>query len=128
MGKNIIKFIKNLIQMKFVALLIASATAIKLQDAPAYWPGPTWTYNHPSAAGFLQLSSCDAAGVIGVTCGPSDSELFATGMNGDEDLGQDITMKGEKFHYKQMVQLEGDDKAAAAPVPPPEKVSVLDPK
>jgi len=25
---------------------------------------------------------------------------FATGMNGDEDLGQDITMKGEKFHYK----------------------------
>lgn len=24
---------------------------------------------------------------------------FATGMNGDEDLGQDIIMKGEKFHY-----------------------------
>ena len=114
--------------MKFVALLIASATAIRLQDAPAYWAGPTWTYNHPSAAGFLQLSSCDSAGVVGVTCGPSDSELFATGMNGDEDLGQDITMKGEKFHYKQMVQLEGDDKAAAAPVPAPEKVSVLDPK
>jgi len=22
-------------------------------------------------------------------------------MNGDEDLGQDITMKGEKFHYAQ---------------------------
>jgi hypothetical protein len=22
-------------------------------------------------------------------------------MNGDEDLGQDITMKGEKFHYNQ---------------------------
>ena len=28
-------------------------------------------------------------------------EYFATGMNGDEDLGQDIIMKGEKFHYKQ---------------------------
>ena len=27
---------------------------------------------------------------------------FATGMNGDEDLGQDITMKGEKFHYNQL--------------------------
>jgi hypothetical protein len=27
-------------------------------------------------------------------------------MNGDEDLGQDITMKGEKFHYGQnLVQL-----------------------
>ena len=24
---------------------------------------------------------------------------FATGMNGDEDLGQDIIMKGDKFHY-----------------------------
>ena len=29
---------------------------------------------------------------------------FATGMNGDEDLGQDITMKGEKFHYNQLAQ------------------------
>jgi len=115
--------------MKFVALLIASAQAIKLSDAPPYWPGPTWTYNHPSAAGFLQTSSCVSAGISGVTCGPSDAELFATGMNGDEDLGQDITMKGEKFHYNQnMIQLEGDEKAAAAPVPPPEKVSVLDPK
>merc|ERR1711990_866179 len=28
---------------------------------------------------------------------------FATGMNGDEDLGQDITMKGEKFHYQQQM-------------------------
>merc|ERR1719188_2071027 len=25
--------------------------------------------------------------------------LFATGMNGDEDLGQDIIMKGEPYHY-----------------------------
>ena len=25
--------------------------------------------------------------------------MFATGMNGDEDLGEDITMKGDKFHY-----------------------------
>jgi hypothetical protein len=33
-------------------------------------------------------------------CVPNNT-LFATGMNGDEDLGQDITMKGEKFHYNQ---------------------------
>ena len=26
---------------------------------------------------------------------------FATGMNGDEDLAEDITMKGDKFHYIQ---------------------------
>jgi hypothetical protein len=25
-------------------------------------------------------------------------------MNGDEDLGQDITMKGEKFHWKTLQQ------------------------
>ena len=32
---------------------------------------------------------------------PAAYSYFATGMNGDEDLGQDITMKGEKFHYQQ---------------------------
>ena len=26
---------------------------------------------------------------------------FATGMNGDEDLGEDISMKGDKFHFLQ---------------------------
>ena len=37
-------------------------------------------------------------------------------MNGDEDLGQDITMKGEKFHFNQenqqklfAVGLNGDE-------------------
>jgi hypothetical protein len=30
----------------------------------------------------------------------NNQKLFAVGMNGDEDLGQDITMKGEKYHYK----------------------------
>merc|ERR1719199_1476406 len=82
-----------------IALFLGAASAVKLGDAPAYWPGPTWTYNHPSAAGFVQTSACIGASVDGVTCGPSDVELFATGMNGDEDLGQDITMKGQKFHY-----------------------------
>ena len=84
-----------------IALFIGATSAVKLGDAQAYWPGPTWTYNHPSAAGFLQTSACIGASVDGVTCGPSDTQLFATGMNGDEDLGQDITMKGEKFHYQQ---------------------------
>ena len=28
-------------------------------------------------------------------------QYFATGMNGDEDLAEDITMKGDKFHYLQ---------------------------
>jgi hypothetical protein len=32
-----------------------------------------------------------------------DDRYFAVGMNGDEDLGQDIIMKGNKFHYGQEV-------------------------
>jgi hypothetical protein len=34
----------------------------------------------------------------------NQKKQFAVGMNGDEDLGQDITMKGEKFHYNQKNQ------------------------
>ena len=39
--------------------------------------------------------------VIGLLLGSASAYRlnFATGMNGDEDLGQDIIMKGEKFHY-----------------------------
>lgn len=60
---------------------------------------------------------------------PQSVSLFATGMNGDEDLGEDITMKGEKFHYveKTNLQLSGDDdaKAPAPEAAEAEKVSVL---
>ena len=31
----------------------------------------------------------------------ADLVQFAEGMRGDEDLGQDITMKGQPFHYNQ---------------------------
>ena len=64
-------------------------------------------------------------------------------MNGDEDLGEDITMKGDKFHFVQNVQLSAEPAAnatasanatapsAATPAklyPAPEKVQTLDPK
>merc|ERR1712195_404778 len=52
----------------------------------------------PSAAGLVFVSACERYGVMGVPC---EKNLFATGMNGDEDLGQDIIMKGDKFHYNQ---------------------------
>ena len=39
---------------------------------------------------------------------------FATGMNGDEDLGEDITMKGNKFHFNQQRSLM---QMQAAPLP-----------
>ena len=84
-----------------IALFIGATAAVKLQDGPAFFAEPPYTETSPSAAGFVQVSACAAAGTSGVTCGPSDVELFATGMNGDEDLAEDITMKGDKFHYVQ---------------------------
>jgi hypothetical protein len=84
-----------------VALLLASASAIKLSDAPPYFNEPTWTEKFPSASGFVQLNACESAGVDGVQCEPSSNMLFATGMNGDEDLGQTIKMKGDTYKYQQ---------------------------
>lgn len=90
-----------------------------------------WSFNHnaPSAVGFLQINSCVNTGVEGVRCLP-DSELFATGMNGDEDLKEDIIMKGEPYHYNQ--KRSRDDPAASGKpagyesvASEPEKVHVL---
>merc|ERR1719454_1551574 len=88
--------------MKYaIALFIGAASAIKVQDAPPYFNEPTWNERMMSAGGFLQISACVNSGVQGVTCSPPNHELFATGMNGDEDLGEDIIMKGEPYHYNQ---------------------------
>ena len=87
-----------------IAALLASTSAVKLGDAPPHFSEPTWQQTWPSAAGFVQMSACQRFQRHGVSCGsPADINLFATGMNGDEDLGQDITMKGQKFHYAQGV-------------------------
>ena len=90
---------------------------------------------HPSSAGLIQIqSACAQFGVSGVTCGPSDEELFATGMNGDEDLGEDITMKGDKFHFNQNLVQAGEPGTGTAVVydtkgyGPVEKLSFFDPK
>ena len=104
--------------MKSIAImaLLGATSAIKLGDAPPYFNEPTWNQKHPSAGGFVQLetkTSCKHAGVTGVDCVPN-AELFAVGMNGDEDLGQDITMKGSPYHYDQKlaqfaVGMNGDE-------------------
>merc|ERR1719183_2840207 len=87
--------------MKAVIALLIGASAVRLDDAPPYFNEPTWGETSPSAAGFVQVSACHSSGVAGVTCAPQNHELFATGMNGDEDLGEDIAMKGDKFHFVQ---------------------------
>ena len=87
-----------------IAALLGVTAAVKLAESPDCPESKqVFSYNEraPAAAGFLQVSSCQQAGAHGVTCIPGTSNLFATGMNGDEDLGEDITMKGDKFHYNQ---------------------------
>jgi hypothetical protein len=83
--------------------LIGASEAHSSADAPPYFNEPPFAVaTHPAAAGLVQVeSACAMYGVNGVTCSPGNSELFATGMNGDEDLGEDITMKGDKFHFIQ---------------------------
>ena len=88
--------------MKFAAL-IATTAAVQLNDAPAFFNEPTWRETFPSAAGLVQTgsSACNRADRhFGIQC-EDNLVQFATGMNGDEDLGQDIIMKGDKFHYQQ---------------------------
>ena len=107
-----------------IAALAATTTAMRIGDADPFFNEPTWTERMASAGGFIQLSACVNANADGVTCAPPNRQLFATGMNGDEDLGQDIIMKGKPFHYDQkptdLIQIE------EAPVTDEaEKVSVL---
>jgi hypothetical protein len=40
-----------------------------------------------SAMRLREMSACDASAVSGVVCLPKDVQYWATGMNGDEDLG-----------------------------------------
>ena len=98
--------------MKTIIALVATAAAVKINDAPSYFNEPTWRQTWPSASGLVQVesqSACERFGVAGVTCGPADAELFATGMEGTESLDEEIRMKGQKYaygqHEKALVQL-----------------------
>ena len=88
--------------MKFAIAIIMSATeAVRLQDAPPFFNEPSWRETFPSAAGLAQVkSACQMYGVAGVPCESSNVQ-FASGMIGDEDLGEDITMKGSPYHFIQ---------------------------
>merc|ERR1712167_494019 len=96
MGDLIIKNMKASV----LAALLGATSAVSLNDAPPYFNEPTFGQSWPSAAGLVQTTACMNSNVDGVTC---DNSLiqFAEGMRGDEDLGQDITMKGQPFHYAQ---------------------------
>ena len=88
----------------FALACLLGAIVAESPDCPESTQVFSYTEHVPAAAGFLQTSACASAGVAGVNCLPNN-QLFATGMNGDEDLAEDITMKGDKFHYVQRPQV-----------------------
>merc|ERR1711898_56116 len=97
---NIITF-NLIITMKFIALIGAVAAVARKESPDCPTSQEVFSYNEkkPAAAGFV-MTACNAYGVNGVSCIPNN-QLFATGNNGDEDMGEDIIMKGEPFHYSQ---------------------------
>merc|ERR1712032_257689 len=107
---NQIKTMKSAV----IALFLGATSAVKLNYVPPYFNEPTWTERMPSAGGFVQISACLNAEHPGVTCTPPDHMLFATGMNGDEDLGEDIIMKGKPFHYNQKLAQEAPEEGSEA--------------
>merc|ERR1719327_1466198 len=145
--------------MKAFALACLLGTIVaESPDCPESTQVFSYSEHVPAAAGFIQTSAYNSAGVAGVNCLPN-SQLFATGMNGDEDLAEDITMKGDKFHYVQktpatssnvakkaepatatatacnpgeIASVDGncyfEGEAVQVSADPPEKVHTLDPK
>ena len=93
----------NLTTLKMKYSVYSALISAIAADAPPYFNEPPFAVSsHPAAAGLVQVeSACAMYGVKGVSCAPGSNALFATGMNGDEDLGEDITMKGDKFHFAQ---------------------------
>ena len=88
-----------------IAALLGYVSAVTRKESPDCPSSQeVFSYNERvgTAAGFLQLSACSQSGIngAGLSCVP-DHQFFATGMNGDEDLGEDIIMKGEPYHYTQ---------------------------
>merc|ERR1711957_335106 len=116
----------NILNMKTILALVASAAAVSLNDAPPAFAEPVWKQTWPSAAGLVQTSTqspCQKFGVVGVTC---ESQLFAIGMEGDESLDKEILMKGQTYNYPQRQSLV---QTTQAPFPQyealaPEKVLV----
>merc|ERR1711934_227532 len=89
-----------IIIMKFVIMaLLGAITAVKLdrQESPDCPDShQVFSYNEGMANTGARNTNykgtpASAAGLV----------QFAEGMRGDEDLGQDITMKGQPFHYNQ---------------------------
>ena len=82
------------------------------------------------AVSATRLNSCMESGIdgAGLTCVPGHDMLFATGMNGDEDLGQDIIMKGKPFHYNQALSQDGDEAAEKAEAKEEDKMKEADAK
>merc|ERR1712178_641065 len=87
----------------YVIAALMAVVAAESPDCPESTQVFSYNERVPAASGLLQIgTACARANVDGVTC----LSQFATGMNGDEDLGEDIQMKGEPFHFNQANQMK----------------------
>merc|ERR1711998_773341 len=88
--------------MKYILAALFAAVSAESPDCPESTSVFSYNERVPVATGFVQVdTACARSDIEGVRCAPANSKLFATGMNGDEDLGEDIQMKGEPFHFAQ---------------------------
>ena len=93
----------------FAIAALLAVVAAESPDCPESTQVFSYNERVPAAAGFVQVSACQSTGVAGVRCVPND-QLFATGMNGDEDLGQTIKMKGDTYKFNQFATgMNGDE-------------------
>merc|ERR1711937_1009083 len=82
----------------YVIAALMAVVAAESPDCPESTQVFSYNERSPAATGLLQVdSACARASVGGIRC----LAQFATGMNGDEDLGEDIQMKGDPFHFNQ---------------------------
>ena len=64
------------------------------------------------------MKSFALVALLGVTSSFKLDSRFATGMNGDEDLDQNIIMKGDKYHYNEsLVQSSAESGAGWVELP-----------
>ena len=100
--------------MKYSVLVaLFAAVAAESPDCPESTTVFSYNERVPAAAGLIQVSACESVNVAGVQCVPN-SQLFASGMNGDEDLGETIKMKGDTYKFQNLAQWSPLDVATAA--------------
>ena len=94
--------------MKFVIVaLLGAISAVKLDKSESPdCPDSHQVFSYNEGQANTGSRNTNYKGTMASAAGLVQTQ-FAEGMRGDEDLGQDITMKGQPFHYAQAKFAEG---------------------